>query len=221
MGIASQPSFWPLSARASLYSQLLLSLSTKPLVWAGDKSGFWQTGCSEGCLDHAWTLGRLLQPSYAVRHVSSSQASRPLPPASAPSLTLQAPRLPRPQALAPRLTGHGFKAQHAVHKVREADPPGSIAVPQGHQAQELLVSGQTCGGKRNITEDALRDDGLAPMALCTLQRSWGPPSAPPPCHASSLPFPRFVHKSWGRVMENQSRCSHLLKLWLGSASRKH
>ena len=48
----------------------------------------------------AWTMPGLwvglLFPSYAVRHVLSCQASCPVPPATALSLALQAPLLPRP-----------------------------------------------------------------------------------------------------------------------------
>lgn len=124
-----------------------------------------------------------------------------------------------PQARVPRLTGHGFKAQHAAHEVREADSPGNITKPQGHQVQDLLIDGQTCRAEGDDnTCDSLQDDRLTLLVLCTLQRSRGLPSVLAscqigsplsPCKAFWIP-PRLGNKIWGRVMENQSPSSHSL-----------
>lgn len=210
---ADLPSGPSLVRRASLHFQLLLSLSTKVLsisqllLWGGGKSGFWQTGCSE------WQFLDFGQVSYIQAPLLDTYYPDPcfllllsvwlckFPCCHIPS---------RPQALVLRLTGHGFKAQHAAHKVREANSPGSITVPQGHQTQKLFVSGQTCRGKRNdSTGDTLLDGGVALTVLCTLWRSWDSPSGPPPCHAGSHhPWTAtWVHKTKGWVMENQSPSS--------------
>lgn len=118
-------------------------------------------------------------PSYSVRHVLLCLVSRPSSPAAALSLVCRLPRCPVPRWVL-ALTGHGVQAQHAAHEVGEANPAGSIAVAQHHQAQQLRVGGQTCRGKRTGTRWEGTDRLWWPPAPC---QQAGDTLGPPPCHA--------------------------------------
>lgn len=74
---------------------------------------------------------------------------------------------------------------------------------------------------REEVRDTLGGDGPALMASCTLPTSWGHARPPALSRIPGQPFPSFVPERRGRVMENRSRLTHRLPLWLKSASSKH
>lgn len=216
-----QLSFWLFSMRASLYSQLL-SLSTKPLstsqllLWEGDKSGFWQTGCSKGCLDHAWPLGAgLLFPSYVLDMYFHIQHCVPclLPLLSVCLCKLQPLPYSRPQHWDSQVMVSRRSMQHTKSEnpiLLAASPYRKVIRRRSWSLAARPVKGRglTALGTHCEMMDQLwwpcapcREAGLSIRPHLVMLGLCIPGN-------KSLPFPRFVHRSWGTVMANQSSSSH-------------